>query len=198
MDASVSLGLLIFGIVVAAALGFAGCYAWMRARESKLVNAQAEVLSVKAEELARIKRDHENELAAKEAAIAERDASAEALALRVSELEACVAALETDLEKTQVTATLDRYSDFQLLGMCDVFDAEETEGALRRPYGDPAMEQLMNLGIVDFEMPHDGGRDKTPLWTLAPEWRATVKSCRAQMDARTQEIRARRDAKQAL
>ena len=194
----VSVAVLVIAVVIAAAAGFGGCYLWRRSREIRLAAAQAEALSAKADEVARAKHEFEEELAAKEAAIAEGAAALAASEARAAELEDRVAALERDLEQAQVTFALDRYSDFQLLGMCDVFDAEETEGALRRPYGDPAMEQLMNLGIVDFEMPHDGGRDKTPLWTLKPAWRAAVKACRPQMDARTEELRARRDAKQAL
>ena len=182
--------------LIAAGIGFAACYLWTRSQMAALKSAQAEALAAKGTELAKAKLEGERALAAKAAELEAAQGLVAEHEARIAALEAEAAALRAELEGARIAGELDQFSDFQLLGMCDVFDAEESEGALRRPYGDPAMEQLMNLEVVDFEMPHDGGRDKTPLWTLKPFWRRFTKERRAEMDARTEPLRARREAKQ--
>lgn len=101
-----------------------------------------------------------------------------------------------DVERARSTAALDQFSDFQLLGMSDICDAEDTVGYLLRPYGDPAMEQLQALGAVAFDTsPRDGMEMSAGgelRWTLRPEWRQAVRAQRAQIDARTRVLRDRR------
>ena len=192
---SVSVVVFVLGIIIAAALGFGACYLWMRSLEVQLKTAQSELLSAKAEELARLKAAQEHELSEKDAELAARQSELAERDARIGELEGEVETLTADLRDLRITDELNRYSDFQLLGLCDVYDAEQEEGFLRRAYGDPAMEQLMNLGMVGFDMPHDEGRDRLPRWTLTQDARRFTKLCREQMDARTEAIRARRDAK---
>lgn len=199
----VSIWLCIVLIAAAAAAGFGGCLAWRRSGEHEREEEHARELATKQEELERVRAEHEQELAAKDAELVKHAGEVEERDARIAELEADLAAVESELEETRVTEELDQFSDFQLLGMCDVYDAEleDESGSLRRPYGDPAMEQLMNLDIVTFEMPHDAegrdktGRDKIPYWNLKPMWRRFTKLRRAEMDERTEELRKRRDAR---
>ena len=103
-------------------------------------------------------------------------------------------------ERARATATLNLFSDFQLLGMSDICDAEDSVGYLLRPYGDPAMEQLQALGAVTFDSSPDmqgqGSAEagKELRWTLKPEWRQAVRAQRTQIDERTRTLRSRRDA----
>ena len=199
----VSIGLCIVLVVAAAAAGFGGCLAWRRAREQAQEEEHTRELAAKQEELERAEVAHEQALEAKDAELAEHAGEVEERDARITALETDLAAAESALEEARVTEELDQFSDFQLLGMCDVYDAEleDESGSLRRPYGDPAMEQLMNLGIVTFEMPRDaegrdkGGHEKIPYWNLKPMWRRFTKLRRAEMDERTEELRARRDAR---
>ena len=197
----ISIFVCIIMAIVAAAAGFVGCYLWMRSRE-KAAEAEHEArLAEKAEELARARHEGEQALAAKDDELQELAQAADEREARIAELEERADGLEKELEEARVTMELDQFSDFQLLGMCDVYDAEITEecGALRRPMGDPAMEQLLNLDVVTFDVPHDGGaRDKTPYWNLKPMWRRFTKLRRAEMDERTEVLRTRRDLKRGL
>ena len=102
-------------------------------------------------------------------------------------------ALAQEAERARSTAALDRFSDFQLLGMCDICDAEDSDGFLLRPYGDPAMEQLQALDAVAFDSSQGTADAKSELrWTLKPEWRQAVRAQRAQIDVRTRALRERR------
>ena len=194
----ISIGVCILLVIIAALVGFGGCYLWMLSRERKSAADHERELSAKAEELARAQHERDAAVEQKDAEVAERERVVGERDAKIQELEGDVERLEGELEVAQVTQELDQFSDFQLLGMCDVYDAEVSEecGALRRPMGDPAMEQLMNLDIVTFEVPHDAaGRDKTPYWNLKPMWRRFTKLRRAEMDERTEALRTRRDLK---
>lgn len=103
-------------------------------------------------------------------------------------------ALALEVEHARQTASLDRFSDFQLLAMTDVCDAEDAAGYLLRPYGDPAMEQLQALGAVAFDTAQAQGESagKELRWTLKPEWRQAVRAQRDAVDVRTRVLRDRR------
>lgn len=98
--------------------------------------------------------------------------------------------MEEAYAAARMTASLDRFSDFQLLAMCEISDAEDEVGYLLRPLSDPAMEQLQALGVVSFAAAHDGGKDLR--WTLAPEWRQAVRAHRDDIEARAGAMRGRR------
>ena len=104
-------------------------------------------------------------------------------------------ALTLEVEQARQTASLDRFSDFQLLAMTDICDAEDAEGYLLRPYGDPAMEQLQALGAVAFDTAQAQGETagKELRWTLKPEWRQAVRAQRDAVDGRTRSLRDRRE-----
>lgn len=104
-------------------------------------------------------------------------------------------ALLLKVEHARQTASLDRFSDFQLLAMTDVCDAEDVEGYLLRPYGDPAMEQLQALGAVVFDTAQTQGASAGGelRWTLKPEWRQAVRAQRDAVDGRTRALRDRRE-----
>lgn len=102
--------------------------------------------------------------------------------------------LGEELSAARMTASLDRFSNFQLLAMCDVCDAEDDAGYLARPLSDPAMEQLQALGVVTFAVAQDGEKDLR--WTLAPEWRQAVRAHRADLEARVGALRTRRVAEE--
>lgn len=104
-------------------------------------------------------------------------------------------ALAGALSEAKVTAQLDQFSDFQLLAMCDICDAEGETGYLIRAFGDPAMEQLLALGAVSFDSSQDDRRDLK--WTLKPEWRQAIRAHRMQIDERTRALRERRSPKVA-
>ena len=105
-------------------------------------------------------------------------------------------ALESELACARQTASLDRFSDFQLLAMADICDAEDMEGGLLRPYGDPAMEQLQALGVVSFDSSQEHGTaaERALRWTLKSEWRQAVRAQRSAIDERTRVLRDRRAA----
>ena len=102
--------------------------------------------------------------------------------------------LAHEVERARQTASLDRFSDFQLLAMTDICDAEDAKGYLLRPYGDPAMEQLQALGAVVFDtaqtQSESAGKDLR--WTLKAEWRQAVRAQREAVDERTRALRDRR------
>ena len=142
------------------------------------------------------------ELKQRASASAERLASAEAaLTSLAGECDAACRqrdALAAEAESLRVTASLDRFSDFQLLGMCDVSDAEDAQGYLARPLDDPAMEQLLARGAVTFDSASRGqaGQNGDLRWNLSPEWRLSVRMNRASLDERTRALRERRGASQ--
>lgn len=98
--------------------------------------------------------------------------------------------LAGELQRLQVASDLAQFSDFQLLAMADVCDAEDVRGYLVRPLNDPAMEQLRALGVVTFDSSQDGSKDLK--WVLVPEWRQAVRARRMQIDERTRALRERR------
>lgn len=102
--------------------------------------------------------------------------------------------LAHEVDRARQTASLDRFSDFQLLAMTDICDAEDTDGYLLRPYGDPAMEQLQALGAVVFDtaQAQGEGTGKELRWTLKSEWRQAVRTQRDAVDERTRALRDRR------
>lgn len=102
--------------------------------------------------------------------------------------------LAREVDRVRQTASLDRFSDFQLLAMADICDAEDAEGYLLRPYGDPAMEQLQALGAVVFDtaQAQGDGAGKDLRWTLKSEWRQAVRAQRDAVDERTRALRDRR------
>ena len=106
------------------------------------------------------------------------------------EAQAACRKLAGELQRLQVTSDLAQFSDFQLLAMADVCDAEDVRGYLVRPLNDPAMEQLRALGIVTFDSSQDGSKDLK--WVLVPEWRQAVRARRMQIDERTRVLRERR------
>ena len=97
--------------------------------------------------------------------------------------------MEEAYASARMTASLDRFSDFQLLAMCEICDAEDEVGYLARPLSDPAMEQLQALGVISFAAAHDGGGELR--WTLAPEWRQAVRAHRAEIEERAGALRRR-------
>lgn len=124
---------------------------------------------------------------------AELAAANDALASVTEELAAArreCGELATRLEHAVATARLDQFSDFQLLAMADICDAEDAAGCLARPLGDPAMEQLQALGAVSFDKLE--GASGELAWTLRPEWRQAVRAQREHIDARTVSLRERR------
>lgn len=137
--------------------------------------------------------EHERALARAQKAEGECASAREALASTSEELanaRGVCEKLAAALEQAQVTASLDRFSDFQLLALCDICDAEDQEGYLVRPFEDPAMEQLSALGAVSFASHPQGERQLE--WTLVPEVRQAVRAQRMHIDERTRALRARR------
>lgn len=108
----------------------------------------------------------------------------------LNEAQSACRKLAGELQRLQVSADLAQFSDFQLLAMADICDAEDVRGYLSRPLNDPAMEQLRALGIVSFDSSQDGSKDLK--WTLVPEWRQAVRARRMQIDERTRSLRERR------
>lgn len=137
--------------------------------------------------------EHQRALARAQKAEEERASAQEVLTSTSEELanaRGVCEKLAAALEQAQVTASLDRFSDFQLLALCDICDAEDREGYLVRPFEDPAMEQLSALGAVTFASHPQGERQLQ--WTLVPEIRQAVRAQRVHIDERTQTLRARR------
>ena len=215
----VSAGIALVAFMAALALGAGGVVAASPAAGASLVLC-ALALGVLCGSLLRRMADGDP-LAARDARIAElevrptpeaftaacsaRDAAAAGLASAQAELaslseELSAAAREREelaqeVSRARTTASLSRFSDFQLLAMCDICDAEDTVGYLSRPYGDPAMEQLQALDAVAFDISHDqAGADASGelRWTLKPEWRQAVRAQRAYIDGRTRSLRERR------
>lgn len=103
--------------------------------------------------------------------------------------------LAAELERATTTARLDQFSDFQLLALADICDAEDAVGYLSRAYGDPAMEQLLALDAVAFDAAQTGEDAKGSRelrWTLKPVWRQAIRAHRMAVDARTERLRIRR------
>ena len=128
--------------------------------------------------------------------LAEANAALAAVSEELAAAQQAREALESELAGARQTASLDRFSDFQLLAMADVCDAEDTEGGLSRPYGDPAMEQLQALDVVSFDSAQELGNaaSRDLRWTLRPEWRQAVRAQRSAIDERTRALRDRRAA----
>ena len=144
------------------------------------------------ESLAAVASDRDRALAELESARAELTAVSRELASAVRAQDG----LAAEVARARQTASLDRFSDFQLLAMADVCDAEDAEGFLLRPYGDPAMEQLQALGAVAFDtsQAHGSAPAADLRWTLKAEWRQAVRAQRAAIDERTRALRDRRAA----